>query len=279
MDKKAQIQELIALGNTEKALELLGQLTSDAVLLQNRYNSTKKQYNMGMIDFSEWSRAQTQINFAALEIMNALKENSPNQPGHAANNQPADQQPAPAPKVFVSYSHKDKAVVDKIVAHLKANQIEVLIDRELLKAGKAIQPFIEQSIKNSQFVLSIVSANSLKSGWVSKESLATHYAEWLDEKYFLPARLDDRFFDPLFQVEAAESIHNEIKSLKDAIKRLDKVGGDPRDLQSDIAQLTDLKNNLPKVVRKLKETVSVDLKEDNFAEGLNQIVHTIKAPG
>ena len=275
---KAQIQELISLGKTEEALELLGQLTTDAVLLQSRYNGAKRQYSMGLIDFSEWSRTQAQINYAALEMMNSARPAKIDNGAVSVSPVVQDKTSKAGVKVFISYSHKDKEVVDKIVAHLKANDIEVIIDRELLKAGKAIQPFIEQSIKNSQFVLSVVSANSLKSGWVSKESLATHYAEWLDEKYFLPARLDDSFFNPLFQVEAAESIHSEVKNLKDAIKRLDKVGGDPRDLHSDIAQLTDLKNNLPKVIRKLKDTISVDLKEENFEAGLAQIVQTIKNP-
>lgn len=72
-DKKAIIQELISLGKTEEALEQLEQLSSDAILLQSRYNGAKKQYSMGLIDFSEWSRTQAQINYAALEMLNTLK--------------------------------------------------------------------------------------------------------------------------------------------------------------------------------------------------------------
>ncbi len=77
---KAQIQELISLGKTEEALELLGQLTTDAVLLQSRYNGAKRQYSMGLIDFSEWSRTQAQINYAALEMMNSAKGTGGKQP-------------------------------------------------------------------------------------------------------------------------------------------------------------------------------------------------------
>lgn len=73
-DIKAQIQELISLGKTEEALELLEQLTNDAILLQSRFNGAKKQYGMGLIDFSEWSRIQAQINYAALEMMNSVKD-------------------------------------------------------------------------------------------------------------------------------------------------------------------------------------------------------------
>ncbi len=73
MDTKAQIQELISLGKTEEALQLLESLTSDAVLLQARFNGGKKQYNMGLIDFSEWSRMQANVNYAALEMLNSVK--------------------------------------------------------------------------------------------------------------------------------------------------------------------------------------------------------------
>ena len=56
-----QIQQLIADGSTEEALALLAQQSSDALLLQARYNAGKKQYNMGLIEFSEWQRTQAQI--------------------------------------------------------------------------------------------------------------------------------------------------------------------------------------------------------------------------
>ncbi len=62
------IQHLVSIGKTEEALELLEQLTTDAVLLQSRYNGAKRQYSMGVIDSSEWSRTQAQINYAILEL-------------------------------------------------------------------------------------------------------------------------------------------------------------------------------------------------------------------
>lgn len=68
-----EFQTLISKGETEKALELLDQLTDDAILLQSRFNGAKRQYSMGMIDFSEWSRTKAQINYAALEMYNARR--------------------------------------------------------------------------------------------------------------------------------------------------------------------------------------------------------------
>lgn len=62
------VQELISAGNTPDALAALVAVSPDAVLLQARYNQAKKQHNMGMIDFGEWSRIQAQVNYAALEM-------------------------------------------------------------------------------------------------------------------------------------------------------------------------------------------------------------------
>lgn len=63
-----KVQELIGLGLTERALDVLVVYSSDALLLQIRYNKGKKQYNVGLIEFSEWQRIQAQINHAAIKL-------------------------------------------------------------------------------------------------------------------------------------------------------------------------------------------------------------------
>ena len=67
------IQQLIAEGHTEEALALLVKHNSDVVLLQARYNQAKKQQNIGLIDFGEWSRVVSQTNYAALEMAGNIK--------------------------------------------------------------------------------------------------------------------------------------------------------------------------------------------------------------
>lgn len=70
---REEIEQLIAEGHTEEALALLAKHNGDAVLLQARYNQAKKQQNIGMIDFGEWSRVQSQVNYAALEMAGNIK--------------------------------------------------------------------------------------------------------------------------------------------------------------------------------------------------------------
>lgn len=68
-DIKSQIREFIGFGRTEEALTLLEQLTTDAVLLQSRYNAIKRRYSMGLIDFKTLAWMEAQINYAILELV------------------------------------------------------------------------------------------------------------------------------------------------------------------------------------------------------------------
>lgn len=63
-----EIAEMVSKGEFEAALDAAQDRYPDAIILQYRYNSAKKQYNMGLIDFSEWSRTQAQISYNLLEM-------------------------------------------------------------------------------------------------------------------------------------------------------------------------------------------------------------------
>jgi hypothetical protein len=126
-DKKALIQELISLGKTEEALEQLEQLTSDAVLLQARYNGAKKQYSMGLIDFSEWSRTQAQINYAALEMLNTVKLAPP-----PPTVQPASPAP-PGPGPF------GKALPILMLTANPAGTTKLNLDKEFARISEKLQ--------------------------------------------------------------------------------------------------------------------------------------------
>ena len=79
--------------------------------------------------------------------------------------------------VFISYSTKDKEIAAKVKAALEERGIEVTIDRESMRAGGNIRDFIDNSIRNTEVTLSIVSENSLASDWVAFESVESFAAE------------------------------------------------------------------------------------------------------
>lgn len=74
MTLKQEVQRLVADARTEQALALLAEHSSDALLLQARYNNGKKQYHMGLIEFTEWQRTQAQLNYAVMELADTIRQ-------------------------------------------------------------------------------------------------------------------------------------------------------------------------------------------------------------
>jgi WD40 repeat protein len=71
--------------------------------------------------------------------------------------------------VFISYSRRDIAVVDQLVALLEAESIDVLIDRRDLPYGEEWQKELADFIRNADTVLWLVSQDSVGSRWVNWE--------------------------------------------------------------------------------------------------------------
>ncbi len=287
---KEQIQQLISEGRTEDALALLAQHTGDALLLQGRYNAGKKQYNMGMIEFGEWSRIQAQINYAALEMAGSIKTGgSPSTgTGHGGGQKGTGDgnvqtgtgdgggsKSTTQHKSFISYNHGDADMARRVKDFLAQNNVDVIIDEEDMPAGMSIMEFIQQSIKNCDSVISIVSSKSLNSGWVGQESVASMYAVWLADKKFIPVKLDDVAFDIDFQITAQENILQKIQDLETKIGKLRQLGGDSRAFDDDRNRLFELKNNLGQIIQRLKSVLMVDITGANFDPSMRKVLERI----
>ncbi len=71
--------------------------------------------------------------------------------------------------IFISYSSKDKPMVERIVGSLSAKKINLWFDRWEIRVGDSIANKISEGIKKSSYLLLILSTNSVKSPWVEKE--------------------------------------------------------------------------------------------------------------
>lgn len=69
---KEKIKLLISSGETKEALKLLATQHDTGLILQAQFNNGEKQFNLGVIDFAEWGRIQSRVNFAALELAGKL---------------------------------------------------------------------------------------------------------------------------------------------------------------------------------------------------------------
>jgi len=96
------------------------------------------------------------------------------------------------PSVFISYSHVDKEVARAIADGLANAGVRVWIDEGELRAGDSIIERVATAIADVNFVVAIVSVNSVGSGWCQKElSLAITGALNREGVRVLPLRLGD----------------------------------------------------------------------------------------
>jgi len=73
------------------------------------------------------------------------------------------------PSVFLSHSWEDKFFTRKLAERLEEAEIRVWIDEAELKIGDSLIHKISDAIKQSDYVVAVLSHNSVSSGWVQKE--------------------------------------------------------------------------------------------------------------
>ena len=99
--------------------------------------------------------------------------------------------------VFISYSRKDKAIVDEIRQLLDANSITYWLDTEKNRTGSEFMGDIVDAIEKSDLVLFISSVNSNASHNVAKEiSIADKF-----KKTILPVRIDDAPYSSVIEYD------------------------------------------------------------------------------
>lgn len=73
------------------------------------------------------------------------------------------------PKVFISYSYQDKEFVHKLVKDLAAEGINPWFDDLEIRPGDSLIEKISDGIRQSDYILVVLSENSLQSKWVQEE--------------------------------------------------------------------------------------------------------------
>ena len=94
--------------------------------------------------------------------------------------------------VFISYSHSDAAIVNKLAANLVKHNANVWVDSWELNVGDSILNKVQDAIQDSSALLVILSKSSVSSEWCKKELSAGLIRE-LDEKrvVVLPVLIED----------------------------------------------------------------------------------------
>jgi formylglycine-generating enzyme required for sulfatase activity len=74
-------------------------------------------------------------------------------------------------QVFISYSRRDLAFVEQLAADLQATSLDVWYDLSGLDGGARWRIEIEKAIRESQYVIVVLSPDSVASEWVEREYL------------------------------------------------------------------------------------------------------------
>jgi hypothetical protein len=107
------------------------------------------------------------------------------------------------PSFFLSYAHADRRIAAAIAADLRLfYRSRVWIDEGKLRAGDSIIVKVSEAVQQMDFVIAIVSKNSVNSNWCKKElALAINEGMRDGRVKVLPLRVDDANMpDPLGDV-------------------------------------------------------------------------------
>jgi len=274
---REKIQQLIASGQTEEALQLLlVHNANDAVLLQSRYNSGKKNYNMGLIGFEDWSRLQAQVNYALLEVADKAAVQKVAETARSTA-QVAAAPSESSPSIFISYNHGDREAVDNIESFLEGKGLRVIRDIEDMHAGESIQAFIQRVMREEGIILSVVSGNSMRSGWIGVENDLSFYSSLFGGRQLIPVMLDREVFKDGFIYSVVEEIDLKLQALDAETKKRKKLHIQDHDLIPKRQRLEGLRQNLPKIVSRLQEVYTVDISGNNFESGMAKVERTVKS--
>lgn len=95
-------------------------------------------------------------------------------------------------KIFISYSHTDRIVVNEVVSLLKKNGHNVWIDDGKIEPSATINSEIQEAINCSDYVIVFLSKQSVCSKWVQQEVYEALYQELKNEKTkLIPIKIEE----------------------------------------------------------------------------------------
>jgi predicted AAA+ superfamily ATPase len=184
----------------------------------------------------------------------------------------------PSRTVFVSYSHKDDAFVQKLQLSLEAAAIGVTIDTQTLRFGDVIKDFISESVRHTQYTVQVISQNSLRSSWVMIEFLEVRMQEDVQRaKKYIPIAIDNYLFQDEAYLEIDKDVQEQIDRLNEYIAVAHTRNQYTTMYDRKRERLLDLKNNLAKAIDRLRESLVGDFSDDKcFDANLPKLVAAIR---
>ena len=113
---------------------------------------------------------------------------------------PASIDLSPRPRVFISHSSKDKVFVRRLASDLEERKLGVWIDERELAVGDSIASGIESGLRDSDYLIAVLSEHSVASRWVKAELNAAMMKQLSEGgTVVLPVLIDDCEIPPLLR--------------------------------------------------------------------------------
>ncbi len=95
-------------------------------------------------------------------------------------------------RVFISHSSQDKSFVRKLINDLKTKNLAVWFDEESLKPGDSIVAGISEGLKDTDYLVVVLSQASITSGWVQAELSSALMDQFSNRgTSVIPIKIDD----------------------------------------------------------------------------------------
>jgi hypothetical protein len=174
-------------------------------------------------------------------------------------------------RVFLSYSHDDISICDRLGKDLSMQGIKVIVERSNLQLADPLKERLSQLISAANATICIVSRRSLKSVWVSWEILQ-HKAD-LEKvgKKLIPAFVDKSFFDDDFVNTVGKQAQAEIESIIKLTAEHTNRGEPTPHLDTKRKFLIDMKSNLSFIVDKFRLMSVASLADSEYIRTVTDI--------
>ena len=97
-----------------------------------------------------------------------------------------------SPIVFISHSWKDKHVARRLAGDLQVEGMDVWLDEHKILVGESIHNRVEEGLHECDYLVLLLSRNSLTSTWVNEEINAVRSKEKREKKVILlPVEIED----------------------------------------------------------------------------------------
>ncbi|MBC8142562.1 MAG: toll/interleukin-1 receptor domain-containing protein [Armatimonadetes bacterium] len=201
---------------------------------------------------------------------------------------PSAQPVTNSPRVFLSHSSVDKPFVRRLVADLQNANLNVWFDEQELQPGDSIVRGVNDALRDTDYVVVVLSANSAQSNWVQQE-VATSLMNQLANKgvVILPIRIDDSPIPPIlldrvyadFRTDYNAGLQRLLGALSQEVTRVDPIarfdgGGNCIDKLGSITE-----GKLRRLIaQRLDRNEVAVLWFDTFEEKMDDIIPTYPKP-